>query len=143
MTRRTAAIATCLSALAAVAFLAPRPASAHDDLRRPGPILAVSLPPAPPPWVVAVLPPPPPQASWGGSSLSVYHGWLDANRAAYLARWGWNPWRVARYDAWYGGYRAALDARWAPPGRLAWSTDRGHDRKHGRGHERDRSHRDD
>jgi hypothetical protein len=76
-------------------------------------------------------------------SLTVYYRWLDANRAAYLARWGWNPWRVARYDAWYGGYRAGLDARWAPLGRLAWSPDGGHDRKHGRGHDRDRGHRDD
>ena len=58
---------------------------------------------------------------------------LDANRAAYLARWGWNPWRVARYEAWYGGYRARLDARWTAPGRLARAPDRWDDRRDDRG----------
>jgi len=140
MTHRHAVPAACLAAVTALALLVPRPTAACDEHRRPAPRLTVSvpLPPLPPPWVAAVLPPPPP-GSWAGPSLSVHYRWLDANRAAYLARWGWNPWRVARYDAWYGGYRAGLDARAAPPGRVA----RAHDRGHGHGHDRDRGHRDD
>jgi hypothetical protein len=63
----------------------------------------------------------------------VHYRWLDANRAAYLARWGWNPWRVARYDAWYGAYRAGLDTRHAPPGPVAWGRRDGNGRGHGYG----------
>ena len=133
MTHRNAAIAACLAATASAALLVPRSAAAHDD-RRPVVAFAVSLPPAPPPWVVAVLPPPPPPGRRGPASLTVYYRWLDANRAAYLARWGWNPWRVARYDAWYGGYRAGLDARHANRGHLARAPDRWNDRRDGRGH---------
>ena len=142
MTHRNA-VAACLAAFAAAALLVPRPASAHDGRWRPIPRLAVPLPPAPPPWVAAVLPPPPPLAFRGAPSLSVYYGWLDANRAAFRVRWGWNPWRVARYDAWYGGYRAGLDARRSPPGHMAWAHGRGYDRGYDRGHDRDRGHRDD
>ncbi len=138
MNRRHAiAFAACL---AAATLLAPRPASAHDDARRPAVSLAVSLPPAPPPWVIAVLPPPPPPWRQGPATLSVYYRWLDANRAAYLARWGWNPWRVARYEAWYGSYRAGLDARFSNRGHLARAPDRWNDRwddrRDGRGHGR-------
>ena len=142
MTHRHAVPAACLAAVAALALLAPRPAACDDD-RRPSPhlALAVSLPPLPPPWVAAVLPPPPP-GPWAGPSLSVYYGWLAANRSAYLARWGWNPWRVARSEAWHGGYRAGLDARAAHSVRVAWTPGRGHGRGHG-GHDRDRGHRDD
>jgi hypothetical protein len=120
MTHRHAVPAACLAAVAALALLAPGPAAACDDDRRPSPhlALAVSLPPLPPPWVA------------------------DANRSAYLARWGWNPWRVARSEAWHGGYRAGLDARAAHSVRVAWTPGRGHGRGHG-GHDRDRGHRDD
>ena len=138
MIHRNAAIAACLAATASAALLVPRFAAAHDDDRRPVVAFAVSLPPAPPPWVVAVLPPPPLPWRQGPASLSVTYRWLDANRAAYLARWGWNPWRVARYEAWYGGYRAALDARWTNRGHLARAPDRRNDRwsdrRDGRGH---------
>jgi hypothetical protein len=68
----------------------------------------------------------------------VYAGWLEANRAAYLARFGWNPWRVARYEAWYRGQRAALDLRVRPPVRVAWDHDRGNGRGHDRHDHRDR-----
>lgn len=132
MNRRRAiavALAACLAP--AVILLAPRRAAAHDRAPAPTFSVSVALPPAPPPWVAAVLPPPSP-GPWGGPSLSVYYRWLEANRAAYLARFGWNPWRVARYDAWHRGYRAALDLRAAPPVRVAWS----HGRGNGRGHDR-------
>jgi hypothetical protein len=143
MTHRHAVPAACLAAFAAATLLAPRLAAACDD-DRPATRLAVpvSLPPLPPPWVATVLPPPPPGA-WGGPSLSVHYRWLDANRAAFLARWGWNPWRVARYDAWYGAYRAGLDARAAPPGRIAWARQGGNGRGHGHGNDRGRGHHDD
>lgn len=131
--RRAVVLAACLAS--AATLLAPRPAAACDDDRRPAPASLGALP-LPPPWVAVVLPPPPP-GPWGGPSLSVHYRWLDANRAAYLARFGWNPWRVARYDAWYRDYRAALDLRAAPPLRVAWE----HGRGHGRGHDR-RDHRD-
>jgi hypothetical protein len=124
--RRAVVFAACLTALALVS---PFRAAAHD--RAPAPTFAVSLtlPPAPPPWVGAVLPPPAP-GPWVQPSPRVYYGWLDANRAAYLARWGWNPWRVARYDAWFRAYRAGLDARFAPAP-VAWARPGGND---GRGH---------
>jgi len=127
MSRRHAFAASLLAALAA---LAPRPASACDDDHRRPVVVSVPLPaplPLPPPWVAAVLPPP---RAHGPGSLSVYRGWLEANRAAYLARWGWNPWRVARYESWYVGYRAGLDARWTGPERHArgWVRGHGHDR---------------
>lgn len=126
---RIATFAACIAATATL--LAPRPAAAHDDDRRPVAAFAVSLPPAPPPWVVAVLPPPAP-GPWGGYSPYVYSRWLEANRSAYLARFGWNPWRVSRYEAWYRGQRAALAVRAAPPVRVAWDHDRGNGRGHGR-----------
>jgi len=129
MSHRPVAFAAVLVALAAAA---PHPASAHDRAAAPGFAVSVALPPLPPPWVAAVLPPPPPRA-WGGPSLAVHYRWLEANRAAYLARWGWNPWRVARYDAWYGAYRAGLDARYAPPGPVAWARRDGKGRGHGNG----------
>jgi hypothetical protein len=137
MSHRPAAITAVLAALALVS---PRPAAAHD--RAPAPAFAVSVtfPPAPPPWVAAALPPPAP-GPWVQPSPGVYYGWLDANRAAFRARWGWNPWRVARYDAWYGAYRAGLDARFAPPGRVAWARHggkgHGHGNGWGRGHDHD------
>jgi hypothetical protein len=127
MNHRPALFAAALSLLA---LSAPRLAAAHDDDHRRTSGVAVALAPPPPYWVAAVLPPPPPSGPWGGPSPNVYYGWLDANRAAFLARWGWNPWRVARYESWYRGYRADLDARWTMPDR--------HGRKHGpdrgRGH---------
>jgi len=138
MSHRPVAFAAVLVALAAAA---PRPAVAHDRAPAPGFAVSVALPPLPPPWVAAVLPPPPPRA-WGGPSLAVHYRWLDANRAAYLARWGWNPWRVARYDAWYGAYRAGLDARYAPPGPVAWARRDGKGRGHGFGNGRGRGHDD-
>jgi hypothetical protein len=133
MNRSNAAVAASLAAILAATLLAPRSAAAHDDGRRPVPSFAVTLPPAPPPWVAVVLPPPPGHRAL--PSPSVYYRWLDANRAAYLARWGWNPWRVARYEAWYGDYRTGLDARWTAGRRLAWAPD--HRDERGRGH-RDR-----
>ena len=138
MSHRAAAVLAVLAAL-----VAPLAASAHD--RAPAPTFAVSvaLPPVPPPWVVAALPPPGP-GPWAHLSPSVYYGWLDANRAAFLARWGWNPWRVARYDAWYGAYRAGLNARFAPPGPVAWARPggNGHGRGHGNGWGRGHGHDD-
>jgi hypothetical protein len=123
----------CLLAAAAVLVLAaPGLATAHDRGPTAAFSVSVALPPVPPPWVVAALPPPAP-APWVQVSPAVYYGWLDANRAAFMARWGWNPWRVARYDGWYRGYRAGLDARLAPPPRLA----RVHGHGNGRGHDRD------
>jgi hypothetical protein len=136
MSHRPVAFAAVLVALAAAA---PRPASAHDRAPAPGFAVSVALPPLPPPWVAAVLPPP---RAWGGHSLAVHYRWLDANRAAYLARWGWNPWRVARYDAWYGAYRAGLDARYAPPGPVAWARRDGKGRGHGFGNGWGRGHDD-
>jgi hypothetical protein len=129
MTHRHAVPAACLAAITAVALLAAVPASALDDHYRPTAAVTVALP-APPPWVAAALPPPGP---WVQPSPNVYYGWLDANRAAFLARWGWNPWRVARYDAWYGAYRAGLDVRFAPPGRVAWARHGGNGHGHGNG----------
>ena len=127
MSRRHALAA---SLLAVLAMSGPRAASACDGGRRAPVAHAVPLPaplPLPPPWVAAVLPPP---RAAVAVSPSVYLGWLEANRAAYLARWGWNPWRVARYESWYAGYRAGLDARWTGPERHArgWSRGHGHDR---------------
>ncbi len=133
--------AVSLSAAVALAALValPRPARACEPAPRVTVGVAVPLPPAPPAWVVAALPPPvaTPRAP---VSPSVYLAWLDANRAAYRARWGWNPWRMARYDAWYRDHRAELDARWTPgPARLAWapSHGRGHGKHEGRGHRDD------
>lgn len=127
-----------LSLLAALAALAPRPATACDDDRRSPVVVSIPLPaplPLPPPWVAAVLPPP---RAAGPVSLSVYMGWLEANRAAYLARWGWNPWRVARYQSWYAGQRAVLDARFTAPERHARGWGHGHGRGNGHGHGHDR-----
>jgi hypothetical protein len=135
MTHRHAVPAACLAAITAIALLAAVPASACDEHGRSTAPVTFVLP-APPPWVAAALPPPGP---WVQPSPSVYYGWLDANRAAFLARWGWNPWRVARYDAWYGAYRAGLDARYAPPGPVAWARrgekGHGHGNGWGRGHD--------
>ncbi|HET9552392.1 MAG TPA: hypothetical protein VFP50_05440 [Anaeromyxobacteraceae bacterium] len=36
---------------------------------------------------------------------------LDDDRAAFVARWGWHPRKVARYDAWYLPRRAELQDR--------------------------------
>ena len=125
-----------LSLLAALASLAPRPASACDDDRRRPVVVSVPLLaplPLPPPWVAAVLPPP---RAHGPGSLSVYRGWLEANRAAYRARWGSHPWRMARYASWYAGYRAGLEARLPGPELHAhgWDRGRGHGNGHGHGH---------
>jgi hypothetical protein len=131
--------ATCLAvtvvAAVAIALAVPLPAAAHDGVPGPSFTFSVGLPPAPPPWVAAALPPPWPCAP-GRISPTVYYGWLDANRAAFLARWGWNPWRVARYEGWYRGYRAGLDAAFAPPARVALAHGRGygHSRGNGWGH---------
>jgi hypothetical protein len=126
-----------LSLLAALAVLGPRAAAACDDHRRAPMAVSVPLPaplPLPPPWVAGVLPPPPLVGPMGPASLSVTYAWLDANRAAYARRWGWNPWRMARYDSWYAGFRAGLDARAAGPALHA----RGWARGHGPGHDRGR-----
>src|SRR5512137_420369 len=122
------------SLLASLAALGPGTAAACDDDRRSPVVVSIPLPaplPLPPPWVVTVLPPP---RLAGPASLSVYAGWLEANRAAYLARWGWNPWRVARYESWYAGQRAVIDARLRGPGRHARGWDRGRGHGHDRGH---------
>jgi hypothetical protein len=129
--------AACLLAAAALVLAAPTLATAREHA--PGPSIAVTAAvPFPPPWVVAALPPPAP-GPWGQIVPTVYYGWLDANRAAFMARWGWNPWRVARYDAWYGAYRAGLDARFAPPPRYARAHGHGNGNRYGwgRGHDRD------
>lgn len=48
---------------------------------------------------------------------------LDRDRADFMARWGWQPRKVARYDAWYAPRRAELERRraelagWVP---AAW-----------------------
>jgi hypothetical protein len=141
--RRIAAVSPAISLSAAFALAAlvasPAPARACEPSPRVTVGVAVPFPPAPPPWVAAALPPP--VAVPGAPiALSVYLAWLDANRAAYLARWGWNPWRVARYDAWYREWRAGLDERWTPR-RVAWAPARGHGYGHGK-HE-GRGHHDD
>jgi hypothetical protein len=135
MSHRPAAVVAVLAALAVVA---PRAATAHEPAPAATFAISVALPPAPPPWVVAALPPPAPGPRVQVTP-AVYYGWLDANRAAFMARWGWNPWRIARYDAWYGAYRAGLDARFAPPARVAWARHggKGHGNGWGGGHGRD------
>jgi hypothetical protein len=97
--------AACLAAAAALLAAAPALAAAHDRGPAAAFSVSVALPPVPPPWVVASLPPPAP-GPWVQVSPAVHYGWLDANRAAFIARWGWSPWRVARHDGWYRGYPA-------------------------------------
>ncbi len=132
MTVRPAPLLACIAVAAALSL--PSPATAHEGHGRPVVSVAVPLPPAPPPWVAGVLPPPAP-GPWGQPSLTVYLAWLDANRAAYLARFGWNPWRVARYESWYRPYRAGLVAWQPPPPAVAWHRGewRGHGGERGRG----------
>jgi hypothetical protein len=105
-------------AAAAVLLAAPALATARDHAPTAAFAVTVALPPV-------------------QMSPQVYYGWLDANRAAFMARWGWNPWRVALYDGWYREHRAGLDARFAPPPRLA--RVHGHGRGNGwaRGPDRD------
>jgi hypothetical protein len=133
MSRRHALAAALLAALAASG---PRLAAACDDGRHAPVVVSVPLPaplPLPPPWVAAVLPPPRLAAA---APPSAYLGWLEANRAAYRARWGWNPWRMARYASWYAGYRAGIEARLPGPALHAQGGARGRGHGHGHGHDR-------
>lgn len=130
-------------AFAASLLLAAGPASADRDPGRRPPVhgariappravaLAVALPPVPG-WLAFVAPPPPAAGLWTPRAVALHYRWLDGVRAAFYARGGASPWRIARFEAWNRAYRAGLDRQWTlvarvdPPG---WRGDR-----HGRGH---------
>jgi hypothetical protein len=130
------------AALLAALLLAPSSSAAHGGGRPaawgapppPAPVgVAVILPPVPA-WVAPYAPPPPVLAGTP-AAVALRYRWLEATRAAFLARWGHVPWRVARLEGWYRGYRAALDRRWAwaaPPHRgPAWHGHEGMERGRG------------
>jgi hypothetical protein len=127
-----------LSAVLAASLPAAALAHEHDedcDHRAPPPAAYVP-PPAYGPAVVA-YPAPPAAAEWRGEGHGRWwreRAWrereiahvrfelraLDARRAEALARFGGNPWRMARFDRWYGFRRAELERRLDELQPVAW-----------------------
>jgi hypothetical protein len=135
MTVRTAVAAS----IAALSLATPLLAAACDADRRPVAAVAVSpspevsfairLPVAPPPGAWA-----PPPAAWAAppTAWSPPPAWsLRSIRAACVARFGPDAWRVARCES------RALALRPAPAPRWAAAYPRGHGYGHGRGHGHD------
>jgi hypothetical protein len=122
-------LASKLAFAAAVAALVPGLAKADDGHdHRPA---AHAGHPAPAAAVRPTYPAPAPARAWSEgrgttwrerelATLRAEIRALEARRAEFHARFGWNPRKVSKFERWYVAERAALDRRWQELAYYAW-----------------------